>query len=627
MNVQALLSALSLGEEKDWEFKSAKGGLPGSLWETYSAMANTDGGCIILGVEQEEDRFRVSGLSNPAQIKKSFWDTANNRGKISINLLRDNDVFLMEVEEKIVLVVRVPRATRRDRPVFVGQNPLQGTYRRNYEGDYHCSSDEVGRMLADRAEEPADSLILNDFTFDDLDSASLQQYRQRFSARSPAHPWLAEDVVGLLTKLGGWRKDRQTKVEGLTLAGLLMFGRDEAIRDAAALPGFHLDYRERLSEDPNIRWTNRLTLDGTWTGNLFQFYQRVIQPLTADIKIPFQLQPDLFRKDDTIVHEAVREALVNALIHADYRGVGGIVIDKYKSRIILTNPGTLLISLEQLIGGGISECRNKSLQLMFLMIGGGEKAGSGIDKIRRGWESQKWRSPAVFETVQPDRVVFMLSMLSLMPDESLDRLHRIFGDRLNALNPVELQALVTADLEKGVSNARMRIISEEHPADLSRMLQGLVAKGFLEQIGQKRGTAYRLYTSNPPKSEDSPHTDSNSSPHTDSNSSPHNGDLPHSLDGLSEVDSARLREFAMPAVASRRLRPEESRYIILQLCTDIFLTSAQIARFMNRSPKGIQERFLAPMVKEGMLTLKYPLERTRPDQAYMAAREPKSLLP
>lgn len=53
-----------------------------------------------------------------------------------------------------------------------------------------------------------------------------------------------------------------------------MFGREQAIRDPAAVPGFQLDYRERFSDDPAIRWTDRLTLDGTWEGNLFQFYQR-----------------------------------------------------------------------------------------------------------------------------------------------------------------------------------------------------------------------------------------------------------------------------------------------------------------------------------------------------------------
>ncbi|MBW4469222.1 MAG: putative DNA binding domain-containing protein [Stenomitos rutilans HA7619-LM2] len=236
MNVQALLLALSLGEEKDWEFKSAKGGLPGALWDTYSAMANTGGGVIVLGVKQEGEEFSIEGLENPSKIKKAFWDTINNRGKVSYNLLHDEDVTLLGAEERNVLVIRVPRATRRQRPIYTGQNPLFGTYRRNYEGDYRCSPDEVGRMLADQAEEPADSLIIENFNFDDLDPLSLQQYRQRFSARSPAHPWLAEDLKGLLTKLGGWRKDRQTQDEGLTIAGLLMFGKDEAIKASEVLP-------------------------------------------------------------------------------------------------------------------------------------------------------------------------------------------------------------------------------------------------------------------------------------------------------------------------------------------------------------------------------------------------------
>ena len=58
------------------------------------------------------------------------------------------------------------------------------------------------------------------------------------------------DHRGFLAKLGGWRKDRGTRQEGLTVAGLLMFGKDEAIRDPAAIPGYHVDYREKLSPTP-----------------------------------------------------------------------------------------------------------------------------------------------------------------------------------------------------------------------------------------------------------------------------------------------------------------------------------------------------------------------------------------
>ena len=126
-----ILEALKIGEDSDWEFKSAKGGVPRSLWETYSAMANTDGGIIVLGIKETENGFDVQGLENPDQARKTIWDTVNNRGKVSINLLSDSDVEGVKLKACEVLVIRVPRAGRRQRPVFTGQNPLVGTFRRN----------------------------------------------------------------------------------------------------------------------------------------------------------------------------------------------------------------------------------------------------------------------------------------------------------------------------------------------------------------------------------------------------------------------------------------------------------------------------------------------------------------
>ena len=94
----------------------------------------------------------------------------------------------------------------------------------------------------------------------------------------------------------------------------------------------------------------------------------------------------------------MREALVNALIHADYRGQGGVIVEKYRERLEFSNPGTLLLDIDQLLRGGVSECRNRTIQKMFSLLGYGEKAGSGFDKIRRGWASQKWRLPSIDET-------------------------------------------------------------------------------------------------------------------------------------------------------------------------------------------------------------------------------------
>ncbi len=299
-----ILTHLGWNESDDLEFKSAKGGLPQSLWETYSAMANTRGGVILLGVDSTG---KVTGLTDVQKIKKGFWDTINNRTKISANLLGNKDVQEFDHTFGKVIAIHVPRASRHQRPVFIDQNPLRGTFRRNHEGDYHCTEQEVRRMLVDQSEEHADSRILKHFLIKDLDLQSLQQYRQRLASHKPTHPWLSEDDKGLLTKLGGWRECRETGQVGLTVAGLLMFGREETLREA--LPQYCVDYREKLSDNPAVRWTDRMTLDGTWSGNLFQFYLRVVQKLSADLKLPFQLDTDLFRKGETVVHEAIREAL------------------------------------------------------------------------------------------------------------------------------------------------------------------------------------------------------------------------------------------------------------------------------------------------------------------------------
>ena len=75
-------------EDNRREVKKANGGLPISLWDTYSAFANCYGGVIILGVKENEDgRWTTTGLQNEAKLRKEFWDTINNRKKISLNLL------------------------------------------------------------------------------------------------------------------------------------------------------------------------------------------------------------------------------------------------------------------------------------------------------------------------------------------------------------------------------------------------------------------------------------------------------------------------------------------------------------------------------------------------------------
>ena len=200
-----LFAALPWHEGADLAFKSAKGGLPGSLWETYSAMANSGGGTIVLGAEEKNGQYIFSGVPDIEKTKSDFWNTVNNRGKVNRNLLTEDSVKVLTVERARILAILVPRASRRERPVFIGPNPFGGTYRRNFEGDYRCTDDEVRRMFADQADDSADTRILEHFGLPDADPDTLRQYRQRFATTTPEHPWIALDDLAFLTKLGAWR--------------------------------------------------------------------------------------------------------------------------------------------------------------------------------------------------------------------------------------------------------------------------------------------------------------------------------------------------------------------------------------------------------------------------------------
>jgi ATP-dependent DNA helicase RecG len=642
-----ILQAARVGESTDWEFKSARGGFPGSFWETYSAMANAEGGVVVLGVRETDAGAVLDGLT-PEQIaryQKVLWDGLNNRGQVNLNLLEPRHVEAIEVEGGRLLAIRIPRATRAQRPVHLGGNPLGGTYRRRYEGDYRCSDAETRRMLADADETPRDHRILSGFGLDDLDPASLTQYRQRLRAAKPDHPWLDLKDLDFLERLGGWRRDRATGTEGLTLAGLLMFGKDLSIRDADGAPGYFVDYREKL--DPELRWTDRLYPDGTWEPNLFQFYARIWPKLASGLPTPFRLE-GVERRDVTPAHESLREAVVNALIHADYAGAGGIVIERYPDRFVVENPGTLLVSMEQYLIGGVSECRNRALQQMFLMIGGGERAGSGADKIRSGWRAQHWRVPNLELREDPDRIRLTMPMVSLIPPETHEHLRSLFGAQVDQLTAAELQGLATASLERSVSNTRLQQLLADHPTAITRMLAGLCERGLLVSDNRRRWTTYRLGTAKPtqdslPFVEDSPHkggetphigtgdsshkgggvaTQEGGTPHIREGDSSHKpGDSSHSTEGVSHVLGAiPLSAKAERVAKTARISPKLVQEAILELCLGQYVTTDQLAKALNRNAHGLRSRYLSSMTEQGLLQLRYPESPNRPDQAYTTAK-------
>lgn len=397
-------------ENNRLEVKKAKGGLPNSLWDTYSSMCNTFGGCIILGViEYEDHTWETCGLKDASKLKKEFWDTVNNKKKISINLLQEADVADYEYNGDVILVIKVPRAAREEKPVYINDDMFRGTYKRNWEGDYHCTRREILAMLRDQADDTPDMKVLEEFSIEDLDYDSIHEYRRKYDLRHDGGAWTKLADAEFLVRIGAAKK-----IDGKnypTAAGLLMFGQEYQI--LYEFPEYFLDYREKL--DPNMRWTDRVqTQSGDWSGNVFDFFCTVYPKITADFKRPF-ITKDSVRQEESPRHLAVREAIANCLVNTDYFQAWSVVIEKYPDRIELANPGLIRVGKEQMIHGGISEPRNKVLLKMFNQIGIGEHAGSGVPEVFAAWKNEGLKAPEVkeqFGSGKPDRTIVILPLES-----------------------------------------------------------------------------------------------------------------------------------------------------------------------------------------------------------------------
>jgi ATP-dependent DNA helicase RecG len=644
IDIQTIADVTLLRESCDLECKLAAGrdghgAVPDDFWPTYSAFANTEGGVVVLGLREKHEQFTVHGIARVAKVRKELFDALNNRNKVSVNLLGDSNVREVRIDGSTLLVIEVPRASRKQRPVHLTTNPFAGnTYRRLNDGDRPVPDDDVRRMIAEQVEDSRDSRILNGYGLDDLCLDTFRAYRQVFANRDPAHPWNTLEDVAFLRQLGGWRHDRETEESGLTVAGLLMFGWMTTIQEA--LPNYMLDYQERPEARIELRWADRLTLDGKWSGNLYDFYRK----LTADLKVPFALERGQ-RQEETPVHVALREALANVLVHGDYSDRASVLVVKRPDMFGFRNPGLMRIPPEVAIRGGEHDCRNRTLHKMFRLVGVGEQAGSGIPKIYGGSASQPWRPPALYERSEPyNQTLLELRMVDLLPADLLAELRRAFGAGFDSLGRSERLTLAAASSEMVISHARVRELTGMHPFDTSRLLQSLVRDGFLDLHNPGRGAVYSIPGAAIPKPEEVFGAGSEHSPRSSEQLATSSEHLPatstslgekrdldgcllsdqldapivDSLSGLEPEFRKRLERLAAVPRSKAKIPPDAMREAILAVCAGHYVALSSVAELVDRDADALRQQHLKPLVKDGKLRLAFPTAPTHARQAYRA---------
>ncbi len=468
------------------EAKKALGGLPLSIWETYSAFANTLGGIILLGVEEHADKsLHPVDLPDPERLIKEFWDIVNNKNKVSANILSDNDVSIENIDGKRIVAIRVPRAQRSDKPVYIDGNPISGSYRRSGEGDYRCAKEDVWAMMRDAAIKTQDMLVLENMGLDVFDYDSLKRYRTRMKTCRPGHVWERLEDVEFLYKLGAVGRSDDGKMHP-TLAGLLMFGYEYEI--VKVFPAYFLDYQERLDKDS--RQTDRIvSSSGDWSGNIYDFYFRVYDKIIQDIKIPPKSESG-DRTNTSPVHKALKEALANCLVNADYYGRQGVVVIKKNDLITFSNPGGFRIDVESAKSGGVSDPRNSSLIKMFNLIDIGKRAGSGIMNIFSVWKKQGWSAPVINESFKPDRITLSLPIGKSNNNETAIKSN---DKTTKTKSQIQKQAVIAYLTEKiAAKNTEIAELIGVNDVRARRLLTEMVAEGTVVAEGGNKNRVYKL---------------------------------------------------------------------------------------------------------------------------------------
>ena len=356
-----------------------------------------------------------------------------------------------------------------------------GSFKRNWEGDYHCTKNEVLAMLRDQTDDTPDMKLLEDFDIEDFDKDSIKEYRRRYDIRHENGAWTKLPDDEFLVRIGAAKK-KNGKIYP-TAAGLLMFGQEYLI--TSEFPEYFLDYREKL--DPSIRWTDRVqSQSGDWSGNVFDFFRTVYPKVIADFKKPF-LTEGVVRVEEGPRHLAVREAIANCLVNADFFQSWSVVIERYPDRIELANPGVIRVGKEQMLSGGVSEPRNKNLLKMFNQIGIGEHAGSGVPEVFETWKNEGLKKPEVIEQFGPDKPD---RTKIILPLESDGKASEKASEKALDLKLRHQQILDAMEEGKEYSVNELAELVGLKGTRTRELLRELAEMGKIETVGSTKGKRY-----------------------------------------------------------------------------------------------------------------------------------------
>ena len=628
--VAELLQQLNtLGEDARIEAKSAH--LAGhSILETICAFANEpglDGGYLLLGVAYDDStgEYRVEGVPNPEKVQA---DVATQCASAFNRPLRPT-FWTEEIAGKRVIEVFVPELQPQEKPLYFRNQGLpRGAFRRTGTTDQRCTEDDLLVFYQDQQHGTYDETPVQDAQEGDIDPQALADYRRYREQADPDAEELRWSDADLLYALGCASRVAGRLVP--TVAGLLLFGIAPALR--RYFPMMRVDYirvpgREWVS-NPDRRFE---TIE--MRSPLITLIGRIRAAILDDLPRAFSLPVGRVQREDLpiIPDRVIREAVVNAVMHRNYRTHGAVQIIRYANRLEIRNPGQSLIAEDQLGEPG-SKTRNPKIAAVLHETRFAETKGSGI-RVMREMMVDAGLSPPTFESNRGrDEFVATLLLHHFLDPEDMAWLANF---REYALSDEEARALVFVRETGAIGNGAYRDLNRVDTLTARRGLRRLRDLGLLEQKGKGFDTYYvatpRLAQPTLPTAV---HEVAAAPTPAVQMSLPAVQTVESALDSVefsgesveSAVQSGELpplpAELAALVSATRgRATTDTVRSVIRQLCAWRPLGSGAIAGLLDRKQAYVQERYLRPMVRDGELAYTFPEHREHPRQAYRAVEQ------
>jgi ATP-dependent DNA helicase RecG len=584
--------------------------------ETISAFCNEPyrgGGYLIFGVREKPGAlfpdYEIVGVPNPGQLLNDLASRANTEFNHQIR----PEIWQEQRGGKVVVIAFIAEAPAQQKPVFIKKKGSQhGAFRRIGGSDVHCSEEDLAGFYQEQGHQSYDETVVKDATLDDLDPEALEEYRRLRREQDPSAPELGYTDQDLLYSLHAATRQEGRLVP--TIAGLLLFGKRIALR--RFFPMMRVDYirvpgREWVP-DPEARYQGVEIRDP-----LLRAIPRAIGQILEDLLTGFHLPAGQDRRQDVplIPRDAIREVVVNAVMHRNYRVQGPVQIIRYANRLEIRNPGISLIPDERLGEPG-SRTRNRQVAAVLHETRYAETKGTGIRAVRELMHQHSLVPPFFESDRAKDTFTVTLLFHHFLSQEDLAWLDRF---RDFQLPPDEQKALIFVREVGAINNAAYRDINGAETLESTYRLRRLRDLGLLEQRGQSRATYY-VPTSRFVDLSQGVMADQSSDPAGKSSELP-----PISSEQLTR--SSELAALPTDLVAEIEAiggkAPEERiRGLLLRVCAVRPLTAESLGLLFGRRPVYLRHRYLRRLIDEGRMEYTIPSQPTHPLQAYRTVPQP-----